>query len=241
MFYSTIDAILLINLIKKEYNWDKVSLMGHSMSSILCFVYSSLFPENVDLMIGIDALKPQIPKPGSLIPRMRRGLEGFMIANERNSARSEPPSYNYEELVERLHKGTQGSITKEACGMLLQRSVSKSTKFPDKFFFHRDNRLKTFNFAVFSHEQVLEMVEQLKGIPHLFIKATKSPIWEERVYYEEAKAKMLETNPKMEFRMVEGTHHLHLTHPESVSGIISDFITRYRPPTETAAELKAKL
>lgn len=237
MFYSTIDAILLINLIKKEYNWDKVSLMGHSMSSILGFVYCSLFPENVDMMIGLDALKPQIVKPGSLIPRMRRGLDGFMVANERNHAKLEPPSYNYDELVERLHKGTQGSITKEACGKLLQRAITKSSKFPDKYFFHRDNRLKTFNFASFSHEQVLEMIARIKDVPYLFFKATKSPYWEDEKYYLEAKEAMLKS-PKMEFHSVEGTHHFHLTDPESVSGTISEFISRIRPE---AGELKAKL
>lgn len=244
MFYSTIDAILLINLIKKEYNWDKVSLMGHSMSSILGFVYASLFPDDVDMMIGIDALKPQIVKPGTLIPRMRRGLDGFMVANERNSAKLEPPSYNYEELVDRLQKGTQGSITKAACDKLLQRAITKSSKFPDKYYFHRDNRLKTFNFATFSNDQVLEMVARMTSLPYLFIKADQSPLWEDEKYYEEAKEAMLKTNSKMEYHKVAGTHHLHLTHPESVSGIISEFINRIRPPAEggqTHPDLKAKL
>lgn len=241
MFYSTIDAVLLINLIKKEYNWDKVSLMGHSMSSILGFVYCSLFPDDVDMMIGIDALKPQIPKAGSLIPRMRRGLDGFMVANERNSANLEPPSYNYDELVQRLSDGTQGSITKDACGMLLKRAITKSSKYPEKYFFHRDNRLKTFNFATFSPDQVLEMVDRIKSVPYLFIKASKSPIWEEKKYYEEAKEAMLRTNDKMEFHTVEGTHHVHLTDPEKVSDIISEFINRTRPPTSNAEDLVSKL
>lgn len=243
MFYSTIDAILLINLLKKEYQWEKVSLLGHSMSSILGFVYCSLFPENVDMMIGLDALKPQIPKPGSLIPRMRKGLDGFMIANERNSAKLEPPSYPYEELVDRLEKGTHGSITKEACGMLLQRAITKSSKFPDKYFFHRDNRLKTFNFAVFSHDQVLEMTSRIKDVPYLFFKATKSPFWEDKQYFMEAKEAMIKTNPKMEYHEVEGTHHFHLTEPEKVSPIISDFINRVRPAEEAKEDggLKSKL
>lgn len=243
MFYSTIDAILLINLIKKEYNWDKVSLMGHSMSSILGFVYCSLFPENVDMMIGLDALKPTIPKSGSLIPRIRKDLDRFMVANERNSAKIEPPSYNYEDLVDRLHKGTSGSITKQACGYLLQRAITKSSKFPDKYYFHRDNRLKTFNFAVFSQDQVFEMIDRLKDVPYLFLKADKSPFSEE----DEALEMMLKTNHKMEYHLVEGTHHFHLTDPTKVSGIISEFINRIRPAEPLSAAdqavkpIKAKL
>lgn len=239
MFYSTIDALLLINLIKKEYNWDKVSLMGHSMSAVLGFIYCSMYPDGVDMMIGLDSLKPHVWKPNSLIPRLRRGLDNFMIANERNETKAEPPSYNYEELVERLHKGTNGSLSKSACDLLLKRAITKSSKFPDKFFFHRDTRLKTFNFTSFSREQILEMVECITSTPYLFINATKSPYFEEEKFYLEAKAAMLKRNPKMECHDVEGTHHIHLSEPEKISGIVAEFINRIRPPT--SENFKAKL
>lgn len=238
LFYSTIDALLLIKQIKETYSWEKVSLLGHSMSSILGFVYCSLYPEDVDLMIGLDALKPHILKPKSLIPRLRRGLNDFILANERNSSKSEPPAYLYEELVERLQKGTYGSISKEGCDILLQRAISKSKHQPGKFFFHRDTRLKTFNFATFTQDQVLEMVENMASKPYLFIKASKSPIFEDKAYYLEAKEHMLKHNPQFEYHEVPGTHHVHLNEPLVVSGIISEFLNRIRPVDKDMAQSK---
>lgn len=57
MSYHSMDNLYLLNFLSKEYNWDKISLMGHSMGSILSFMYASVFPSKVDLLIQIDALK----------------------------------------------------------------------------------------------------------------------------------------------------------------------------------------
>lgn len=48
MQYHTIDKIYTINHLLKEYNWDKVSLIGHSLGSIISFLFTSVFPSKVD-------------------------------------------------------------------------------------------------------------------------------------------------------------------------------------------------
>lgn len=212
--------------------------MGHSMSSILGFVYCSLYPEDVDLMVGLDALKPHVVKPNSIIPRLRRGLDSFIVANERNSSKLEPPAYGYDELVERLQKGTFGSITKEGCDILLQRAISKSKHQPGKFYFHRDTRLKAFNFATLTQSQTLEMVDSMGTMPYLFIKASKSPFFEDKVHYNEAKEYMQKVNPQFEYHEVQGTHHVHLNEPQVVSGFISSFLDRIRPADKHEVQSK---
>lgn len=54
--YHSIDLVLIIRRLMDDYNWDKISILGHSMSSINGFVFSALFPDKVDLFIGLDLL-----------------------------------------------------------------------------------------------------------------------------------------------------------------------------------------
>jgi pimeloyl-ACP methyl ester carboxylesterase len=54
MSYHSLDNLLLLLHIMKEYNWDKISLLGHSMGSVLSFIFAATFPSKVDLFIGLD-------------------------------------------------------------------------------------------------------------------------------------------------------------------------------------------
>ena len=42
----------------QEYNWNKISLMGHSMGAVQSFLFSSAYPDRVNFVVAIDALKP---------------------------------------------------------------------------------------------------------------------------------------------------------------------------------------
>lgn len=63
-------------------------------------------------------------------------------------------------------------------------------------------------------------------MPYCFIKATDSPFYERKIYYDQV-VEILKTNPEFELHNVEATHHLHLTHPELVAPIITNFINKY--------------
>ena len=108
----------------------------------------------------------------------------------------------------------------------MKRNLSRSEKHPGKYYFTRDSRLKYGFGASFPHEVSLELAKRI-NMPYLFIKATNSPYYEKKAYHEEV-VEILRQNPKFEYHMVEATHHLHLTEPEKVSGIISDFITKHK-------------
>ena len=61
--YSTEDNLHFLNLLMKEYNWSKISLLGHSMGAIVSFLYASTYPEKVNFVIALDALKPKVFGP----------------------------------------------------------------------------------------------------------------------------------------------------------------------------------
>lgn len=229
MAYHAADNIYLLNIILKEYQWDKLSIMAHSMGSLVGFLFSSIFPSKVDMLIGLDALKPHIRETDKLVPFLERHLENFVKADLRNQEKSEPPCYTYDELVERLHLGTYKSITKECCPYLLKRAIKKSIKYPDKYYFGRDSRLKHLFPISLSQETCLALARRIQ-IPYLFIKAKRSPFYEDEKYYHEA-IDVLKESSKFELMNVDSTHHFHLTDPAICSETISNFINKNYPST----------
>lgn len=201
------------------------------MGSILSFMFATVFPEKVDLLIQIDALKPQVPNPERVAKGIKDRVENFMLADKRNQEMSEPPAYTYDEMIDKVHEGTYSSVTKETAEYLLKRNIRKSEKYPGKFYFTRDSRLKHSFSPGFSQPVIMELSKGLK-MPHLFFKASKSPYWEEKKYFDEV-IDILKENPKFESHTIEATHHLQLTEPEKIAPIISTFIEKHYKPASS--------
>lgn len=199
--------------------------MGHSMGSILAFMFACVFPEKVDMLIQIDALKPQVPNPERVAKGIKDHVENFMLADKRNQEKSEPPAYTYDEMIDKVEAGTYGSVTKDTAEYLLKRNIRRSEKYPGKYYFTRDSRLKHSFSPSISQPVTLELSKKMR-MPHVFFKATNSPYWERKEYFDEV-IDILKENPKFEFHTVESTHHVHLTEPEKIAPIISTFIETY--------------
>lgn len=228
MNYQPMDYVNVINIIRKEYGWEKVSLIAHSMGSIVGFNYCGLYPDRVDFMIGIDALKSHIRNKERVAPVLEYCYENLLIADERNRSKTEPPSYSYDETVKKLCEATNGSVTEDTCKHILRRNLRKSEKYPDKYYFARDNRLKYSGFINLAQEVSIEFAKRMQ-MPYLFIKASKSPYYEKKEYFDEMIAAMQENNKNFEWHYIEGTHHLHLTAPETIIEFMSNLINKARP------------
>lgn len=68
--YHAVDYVHIIIRIIKEYKWRKVSLLGHSMGGIVCFVYATLFPHTIDLLMQIDVVTSPKSSSESTIKRL---------------------------------------------------------------------------------------------------------------------------------------------------------------------------
>lgn len=228
MSYNIMDFVQLINIIRDRYSWDKVSILAHSLGSIVGFIYNSLFPERCDMMIGIDVLKPLIRENGEIIKMLTGRLDKLLQEDKRRVSNSRPPCYSPDELIEKLYDGTMHSVTKETAPHLLERAIAESDTEPNRYYFTRDSRLKHYNFANFHQSLNLDMIKRITA-PYLFVKASGGPYYEDKKYYDEAIA---EFSKKTNFHqvLVDGTHHVHLTAPENCAEHIAKFITEHRPP-----------
>lgn len=224
VFYYCIDFLFIINQIIDFYAWKRVGIIAHSMSSRLSFVYASIFPHRVDMLIGIDVLKALVCEIKDL-KKIVANFDKFSLADERNLSDEEPPAYDYCELVEKLYKGSFHSVSKEVAHHLLDRNIKPSKSNPGKFYFSRDRRMM-FNVGIFLPQEVqIELAKKLK-IPHLYIKAKDSFfVPGNHSKYDNEVIEILRNNPKFEYQEIESkSHHLHLSEVEKIASIISKFI-----------------
>ncbi|XP_055843596.1 probable serine hydrolase [Episyrphus balteatus] len=232
-YYNVIDNLVVIRMIMNQYQWKKVSLIGHSMSGIIAFLFAAIFPDKTESIISIDALKPHMRSAEKAISSMASRLEEFLIEDERNQSVIEPPSYTYDELIEKLNHGSFYSVERNNCKYMLARNIQRSEKDPEKYFFCRDRRVMFYNYAVAPQEVVVEMAKKITA-PHMFIKARSSIYFEDKKYYDQVMEILM---PKENFEYVEanGTHHLHLNNPKDIVDDVNKFIERYGPKREVRA------
>lgn len=232
--YNSIEFVPVIRMIQKFYNWDKISLMGHSMGSNTSVLYSGFFPNDVDLMIAIDGVITTVYEPKEFIEATRKEVEYFLIADERNEKNLEPPSYSYNEIIEKMSQNVYKSITEDVAKVLLKRGMKRSEKDPDKFYFSRDGRLRLHNNVKINLETYEEIYRNIKS-PIIYLKAVNQfgPPRKTKEALE-----VLKTLSNFQHFEIEGRHHVHMTNPERISVFISDFINKYR---EEELEASSKL
>lgn len=205
---------------------ENVSLIGHSMGSIIAFLFSSVFPEKVKMAVGIDTLKPLNWIAEKSPESIRNQVELFLKYDKFNRHSEEPPVSSYEELAEKWIRATNGSITKETVDYILQRNTRKSLKSPGKFYISRDNRIKSHVPVRLTQEVSILFAKRIQ-CPFLFIKGTKSPFEEVESDIREIFEVLRNSNSKFELHFVDAAHHLHLTHPELVAPILKNFMLKY--------------
>lgn len=228
MTYHSLDYVTLCLMVMRHYQWDKLSILAHSMSGINSYIFSSLFPEKVDMLVSLDILKPLQMNPQKIVSALSDRLQGVLLQNDRNESRKEPPSYTYEECIEKLYTGSNESVEKECCKYLLERNLARSKLDSEKFYFTRDGRLKASLFYMFPHETTLEMAKRIIA-PHLFIKASQAPFYENKKYHNDVLAYLKANKPLFEYCEVEGKHHVHLNEPDKIRAIVNPFIMKHRP------------
>ena len=107
---------------KKWCNCDLFS--GHSFGSAVAYVYSALFPDDVEAYVSIDCVRSLIMvQKEDLLERIRYSLDRSLAVEKRLAF--DPPSYSYEELRDLVHIGSIKSLSPESCDKLLERGMKK--------------------------------------------------------------------------------------------------------------------
>ncbi|KAK5645544.1 hypothetical protein RI129_006844 [Pyrocoelia pectoralis] len=225
IFYHPIDSVITLRRITKYFNWEKVSLLGHSLGAILCYVYSTLYPNTVDFLICMEGLKPLVFEEKKL-DRMIKNAEQFLKYDEMLLQNKEPPAYTFDEMEKILHEASKKSINVDKCKYILERNVVPSQREPNKYHFSRDLRLKVGPLLDIPQKDSIANVPNCT-CPLLFYKCMGTSYVEKKEHALEFLDLLTKHNKNFESHSVDGTHHVHLNNPERVSGFISIFINKY--------------
>ncbi|CAG9808648.1 unnamed protein product [Chironomus riparius] len=226
--YNVFDNIFAVLYVMKEYKWDKISLLGHSMGAMVSFLFASIFPEKMDLLIKIDSFKNLDRTYEQELSDVKDGILNFMVIDERIRSSSEPPSYTVEEMIERVNTGSFFNITTESAPYLLDRNITRSSKYPDKFYFSRDPRLKNIILMTHPESTAIESAKRI-NIPFLFFTTKQSsPLYAKFKYFDNL-IKTFQQNPKFKLEVIDSdSHYFHLNDPEMISNAIGRFLIENR-------------
>lgn len=176
----------------------------------------------VDRYIGIDAIY-HIPRDITWHFEYT-GRELFAVEKKLFDSSKKQPSYTFEDMVQRVFKARNGSMTEDSVRILLRRGARPDPEKPGFFQFSHD--LKTSISSMFgrtSYEESLRVAEKIK-CPVCIIKGEPGEDYEPRENF----LKMVDTlkrhNGRVSYHLVAGAHHLHLNEPQKVAPIISGFL-----------------
>lgn len=217
-FYHMQDLTVILEEIRVQNKWEKISVIAHSMGAVVAFLYSSIFPSSVDFVCAIDALRP--PPIFDLDWALRNMRRLYVLFNQHTRA----SEYSYEEIVERTYKNLSNSINRDKVGYLVKRGVKQNDS--NKFEFNLDIPIRYIEPLIIQHGASMHYIKQIKA-PYLFIKTEDRRFAEPERMFQEAVKQFNKYNPNFEVMYVKGTHHVHLNHPTLISEKICAFLTKH--------------
>ena len=149
------------------------------------------------------------------------------------------PRYTYDQALERFLKGRSGEMTEESARILLQRGLKLVDENEDGdplYEYARDVKVTFPSFSPFTVEQVVAFIKNISC--HLQVILFKqnhwsrveagNEEWHERMNKMRNLAYGLYEKNCRSFQLLEvdGKHHGHLDHPESVAAEVNAFLKK---------------
>jgi pimeloyl-ACP methyl ester carboxylesterase len=191
--------------------WERFSLIGHSMGAGISTLVAGAFPDRVKRLVLLEGAGP-LSAEASRAPKQLASA----VDDERRAASSSPRVFP--DLDAAIAARMRDSdLDREAARVLVERGTEKAE---DGVRFTHDPRLRTRSRTRLTENQVRAFLARI-SCPVLAVRALQG--WP---FPEEVVAARIATIQNVETAAIEGGHHVHLTHPERVAPLISDFFSR---------------
>ncbi|KAH8409401.1 hypothetical protein KR222_002584, partial [Zaprionus bogoriensis] len=220
--YSLFSWLSVIRRVVLHFQWPCVSLMGHSVAALACNLYAAFYPEDhVDLLIAIESLTIRYKSNSDCIKYFAYSVESML-----KPAPSKQKLYT-EQQLENVRWGPAPSVRSEHCKPLVERCIRAAPEQPGKFYIAQDRRIVHLSCFTNSAPFIWAINSRISNIPYLLLKASDS-------YYVNATQvptlKILrKQNPKFEYHLVQGDHHVLINDPQQLAEHIVPFINKHRP------------
>lgn len=222
MMYTELVYMSTINRLKRYFGWKKIKILGHSLGAQLAFWHTSIFSEDTEFVIAIDALKFFYLNPPQFNAFFIKGMDDFYkLENSEYANRS----YTKNEIMERWKQNSASVINNTEIQTLMTRGARETPE--GKFVLTRDPRTKFFPLTTpFTHSHMQECARCI-GCPYLYIKGEQSPYFDQEKNVYDILSIMKEHNKDVHFVKVPGEHHLHISNAEQVAHHINKFLEKY--------------
>lgn len=123
----TYDFIIVFKLVLDYFQRRKYALLAHSFGSIIGHIFTQLYPEYVEKIIGIDSISAYMP-PNVLKDYLTNNFESIINIYQKQTNRNRP-TYTEEEVIDKISKGRWGGrISAEAARLLAKRMIKPAGK-----------------------------------------------------------------------------------------------------------------
>ncbi|XP_066990545.1 probable serine hydrolase isoform X1 [Macrobrachium rosenbergii] len=204
----------------KVLGWERFILLGHSMGAVVGILYTAVFPEDVEAFISIDIIKPWSSPPEKYAAQFAKYFNQYF--DHETKARQDPLVYEEHELVRKTIEGSK-SLDERGARILLNRGARTAEN--GGLILKRDLRAKVYFIGFVSFEAWVELARCIK-CPLLFVKANEGHKYETPERYDIMLAAFEQDCHYFSCVELEGKHHVHLTHPETVGTYINSFIEK---------------
>ncbi|XP_017554577.1 serine hydrolase-like protein [Pygocentrus nattereri] len=223
VFYGFPYYVADMRRVVEALQWNRFSIIGHSMGGNVAGMFSALYPEMVEALVLLDSYGFLPAHKEKINRNLRKGMDE-MIEYEKKMTEWKEKIYTYEAAKERL-KEANPSLSDQSVQILLERGVKQ---VDGGVVFSRDMRINFTNIARIDLDQSLCLLAQIKAkVLVLWASQGLLKIFPQPEDLFEGLQKALETRNTIV--KVEGDHHIHLNNASVVAPIITDFLQSVTP------------
>nr|XP_027212501.1 serine hydrolase-like protein [Penaeus vannamei] len=202
--------------------WARFAVMGHSMGAAVVNYFAALFPEFVEGVVSLDFLRPF----HLLEPVDRWRTYAFDLFKYEQFEPGAGTVYSEAEAVDRLvtaraiGNDDEVNVSREAAQTLLPRSARR---VEDGYVWGHDPKARATFLTVFGGRNWVEAIAAVR-CPVLAVVATRGVCTMPVRFYTRVFETYNANAAWFSHEVVEGAHHVHLTHPERVAPAVARFL-----------------
>lgn len=206
ILYPFIDAVHNLCSMLEHWGDPPLILLGHSLGGGLATMAAAACPEQVRLLLLLDALGPLTSPAEEALQIFQRSRQSTSRPHRRR---------HYASLEEALERLTSRGHSREGALALAQRGIMRDAQ---GFYFHFDPRLKAISRLRITEEQIQPFLREIRCPVHIQSYSQGIlPRWEALP----ARLACLREHQLVE---MEGSHHHHLEAPEGVAEALLEFV-----------------
>ncbi|KAL1450629.1 hypothetical protein WDU94_002971 [Cyamophila willieti] len=213
------DNVVVLRRVMNHYGWKRISLMGHSMGCNVSFIFTALYPDDVNYIIALDSIAPIGYDTCSEFVEYQTDILLKFLRYDAMGVNPGPHGSmkDLEDIYIDAHKG---SLTEASARTLMIRGASRLRD--NVYKFNRDLRLMSAFLHPPSYELIKVYAKKIKcsylNIRYEFFTGAKLEKYNEVLEIIKGSSK------NFKFVQETGTHHVHMNDPQKIALIINQFL-----------------